>query len=321
MSKRASPTLIGAFVVGAAVLGVVTVGVLGSGRFFRTAYPAVLFFKGDVNGLRVGAPVKFRGIQVGGVKQILLRLGEVRAAVSEEGEFLIPVVIELEEANIVARGGRDVHLDRKTIAFLVENGLRGQLKTESFVTGVLYVDLGMHPDTAPELRGGPDLKIPEIPTVPTALEEVQAKAGAFLAKLDRLDLEGLIASLKSAVASIDRVVSSPGLQTAVDGLPANLKTIDEAAGQLRRTFASLEGVSDGLKAQTVPRANEAIVAARDTLRSLQTVLEPGSPVVHELGNTLEQLSLAAEAVRHLADSLDRNPGMLVRGRAVDKGGK
>ena len=49
--KRASTTVIGAFVVGAVVLGVVAVGVLGSGRFFRHLYPAVLFFSGDVNGL------------------------------------------------------------------------------------------------------------------------------------------------------------------------------------------------------------------------------------------------------------------------------
>jgi len=317
MSKRASPTLIGAFVVGAVVLTVLTVGVLGSGRFFKTAYPAVLFFKGDVNGLRVGASVKFRGIQVGEVKRILLKLGDIGAATSKGGEFLIPVVIEFDEAVIAGRGGAG-RLDRKAIGSLVDRGLRGQLQTESFVTGVLYVDLGMHPDTTPELRATPDVSMPEIPTIPAPLEQVEAKAGAFLAKLDKLDLEGLVTSLKSAIDGVDRVVSSPGLKTAVDGLPADLKTIDEAAAQLRRTLASIEGVSDGLKAQTLPRADEAIVAARDTLQSLQAVVEPGSPVIHDLDDTLQQLSLAAEAVRRLADTLDRNPGLLVRGRAVDK---
>lgn len=317
MSNRTSPTLVGAFVVGAMVLGLGTVTVLGSGRFFQREYPAVLFFKGDVNGLRVGAPVKFKGIQVGEVTKILLRLGEVAVTTSHGGEFLIPVVVEFQEANIVGQGG-ERRPDRKRIDDLVERGLRGQLSTESFVTGVLYIDLSMRPDTVPELQATPDVSIPEIPTIPAALEEVQAKAGAFLARLDKVDIEGLVESLKSAIASVDRVVSSRGLQTTVDGLPANLETIDEAAAQLRRTFASLEVVSEGLKAKTVPRADEALVAARDTLRGVQAVVEPGSPVIHELGHTLEQLALASEAIRQLADSLDRNPGMLVRGRAVDK---
>ena len=78
MRKRASPTLIGAFVVGAVVLAVVAVGVFGSGRYFRKVYPYVVYFGGDVNGLKVGAPVKFRGIQVGDVRSILLSNGGER---------------------------------------------------------------------------------------------------------------------------------------------------------------------------------------------------------------------------------------------------
>ena len=96
--KRASTTVIGAFVVGAVVLGVVAVGVLGSGRFFRHLYPAVLFFNGDVNGLKVGAPVKFKGIPVGTVKSVLLSLGEVIGTRDPSQPFHVPVIIELRDS-------------------------------------------------------------------------------------------------------------------------------------------------------------------------------------------------------------------------------
>src|SRR5262249_4867342 len=131
----------------------------GSGRFFRRVYPAVLFFKGDVNGLKVGAPVKFKGIQVGAVKNILLSLGEVIGSRDPTKPFRIPVVIELYGASIVPRGltGR---LERKTMAKLDERGLRGSLKTESFVTGVLYVDLGMFPETPVHLEAARRSGIP-----------------------------------------------------------------------------------------------------------------------------------------------------------------
>jgi paraquat-inducible protein B len=296
MSKRANPTLVGAFVVGAAVLAVAAVGVLGSGRFFRQVYPAVLFFQGDVNGLRVGAPVKFKGIQVGEVTSIMLRLEDGGVSGADTPTQVIPVFISLDQANIVARGSA-VRPDRKRIAEFVERGLRGQLRTESFVTGVLYVELEMYPGTPAEFRGGPDVPDPEIPTLPTAMAEVQTKAGAFLEKLDKVDVEGLVNSFKAAAQSVDRLVSSPGLKATLDSLPTTVNKVDAAADQLDRTLVSVEGTSDGVHA----------------------LLQPGSPVAYQLGQTLDEIAQAAAAFNRLAAELERNPSMLVRGKVAEKG--
>src|SRR5262245_57896166 len=121
MSERASPTVIGAFVVGAILLAVVGVGVFGSGRFFRELYPAVLFFQGDVNGLKVGAPVKFKGIQIGAVKSILLSLGEVIGSRDPRQPFRIPVVIEIDRASIAEKGVQG-RIDDETLKKLIERG-------------------------------------------------------------------------------------------------------------------------------------------------------------------------------------------------------
>jgi len=61
MGRRVNPTLVGAFVLGAIALAVIGVAVFGSGRLFRRTEAFVLYFDSSVNGLRIGAPVKFKG--------------------------------------------------------------------------------------------------------------------------------------------------------------------------------------------------------------------------------------------------------------------
>jgi paraquat-inducible protein B len=67
MSRQANPALIGGFILGAILLLVVGLVLFGSGRYFQDITTAVLYFEGDVQGLNVGAAVKFRGVKIGEV--------------------------------------------------------------------------------------------------------------------------------------------------------------------------------------------------------------------------------------------------------------
>jgi len=92
--RRANPALIGAFVLGGVALASIVVVVWGSGRFFRETRSLVCYFSGSVNGLNAGAPVKFRGVQIGSVTDIRFRLAEATAVSPEE--FRIPVWFEVD---------------------------------------------------------------------------------------------------------------------------------------------------------------------------------------------------------------------------------
>jgi len=59
LSKQASKTVIGSFVVSALVLVVVGVLIFGSGNYLKERYRFMLFFKDSVKGLSMGAPVIF----------------------------------------------------------------------------------------------------------------------------------------------------------------------------------------------------------------------------------------------------------------------
>ena len=171
MSKQASPTLIGAFVVGAIALVVAGLLVFGSGRFFADRLTCVTNFPGSVKGLRVGAPVNFRGVRIGEVTRIQVLYDE------QDGSMLIPVVMEVlpEQVTVIDRG--DGQQSRRTeVEELIGRGLRAQLQTDSLVTGLLSVDLDFYPDAPIEQVNidSPDLRdYPVVPAVPSRMEELE----------------------------------------------------------------------------------------------------------------------------------------------------
>src|SRR6267143_2149373 len=164
MTKRVSPTVIGAFVVASFAILIVALIVVGSGRMFRTPSRFICMFQGNLNGLKVGAPVKVRGVQIGTVASIELRLfpsqGRIRPDVKE---LRLPVLVDLDRSQLTARGGSGAVLETAGFEDLIKRGMRAQLDTESLLTGLLYIDLDLHPNTPLKFvlePGGPYREIP-----------------------------------------------------------------------------------------------------------------------------------------------------------------
>jgi paraquat-inducible protein B len=321
MGKRVSPTAIGAFVVGALALTIITVVMLGSGRFFQRTQDYVLFFKGSVNGLQEGASVKFRGVQIGVVKQISLSLDIPEMPVAQEipTEIEIPVVIELNQTMLAKNGVRNLDLaDPAGIRAAVKNGLRGQLGMESFVTGVLYVDLDMEPGSPASFVLPPNTGWVEIPTTPTSLELAQSVATQLLDKLRKIDFDKFLNDFNQSVDAITKVVTSPKLQEAITNLAS-------ASAELGRTAASFRELANNLNARSGPlakslnettqTANRTLIKAQAALTSMQQTFDPSSPLTYQLNQTLVQISEAARSMRELADFLQRNPSSVIRGRS------
>src|SRR5207248_3289906 len=130
--------------------------------------PFILVFRGNVNGLRVGAPVKIKGVTIGSVTDIQLQLNlGMRSIAYGTGGIRIPVLIEIDENRVtgfaITRDVRDA----------VQEGLRAQLAMESFVTGILYIDLDMHPGAPQNYEMPPHSEPQEIPTLKTTFEQAQ----------------------------------------------------------------------------------------------------------------------------------------------------
>jgi len=257
-----------------------------------------------VNGLTVGAPVKFHGVPIGAVTQIRSRIAHGAAVPPEE--FRIPVWFDLDQQQISDLGAPD-ELDRPRVDELVAQGLRAQLQLESIVTGVLYLGLDFFPD-APMMAVHADRPdILEIPTVPTALEHASQVATRVLEQLGHADIAAAVHSVAAAGDGVNALVRSPELARTVAAVGAALESIQRSSDAARPMLSDFRAATTG--------ARDSLHHVDATLDDVRTLIDADGPLSVELTRTLASVGEAARSVRDLAAYLERNPNALLVGRA------
>ena len=305
MSKQASKTLIGAFVVGALGLVIAGVVVFGSGKFFRKVYKDVMFFEGSVKGLQIGAPVVFRGVQIGLVTDIVMELN------ANDLTALIPVYTEIDPQKIVPIGN-DHSYDQPYLQALIKKGLRAQLQLQSFVTGQLLVNVDFYPDTPIRLVGL-EKEYPEIPTIPSGLEQLTKR-------IEELPLTEIADRLNETLAGINTLLNSRDLQTSISSLRQLLKNTDALAKNLDTEVGHLasEHIATSIK-ETLSAAQGTLNETRKAAENINGIAVQNANLGHEMGRTLEQIAELSRSIRILADYLERHPETLLRGKSPARG--
>ncbi|MBS1201852.1 MAG: mammalian cell entry protein [Chromatiaceae bacterium] len=264
----------------------------------------LLFFKGSVRGLSVGAPVLLRGISVGHVLDVQLTFS------IDDFEFHIPVLIELEPDRVGIRGGGSKSVGLDVMERLVERGLRGQLKSASLLTGQLYVDLDFHPDARPEMiaRHG-DYKV--LPTVPAPLEALTTQATealdqvrSILGKVDALPIEGIGREARETLAGANTVVNSAELK-------GTIKEAQSSLMEVRKTAETLNAV-------IAPELDTTLRQTTETMKYAGDIVAANSPFYIEMSRMFQELSAAARSVRIMAEYLERHPEALIKGKGAGR---
>ena len=316
--KKANPKLIGAFVIGGLALVVTALVLFSSQDLFTPKRFFVAYFQQSVNGLNVGAPIRFRGIPVGEV----LRIDGVYDP--ETGNMIPRLTLEFHpetmENAYVEKG------EYTLLPALLASGMRASLKSASLLTGQLYVSLDFHPGTPARYLGSGIDDYPELPTLDSGLDQV-------IAKLTELPIEELIAHLSSALAAAEDLLRHPGLDESLAVLPTLLTDADmtlvdlrhfmnrdlvAVAGEARQTLvaarSALQLLSTTITEESLVQVNSTLTEFEETLQLLQERLDANEPLIHELTAALREIGGAARSVRDLADALEEHPESLVRGK-------
>jgi paraquat-inducible protein B len=278
MIQRSNPRVIGGFVLIALGVLVATILVFGSGRVLKKYVRAVIYFQGAVSGLREGAPVDFRGVQIGTVQEISVKWDV------QSRQLSIPVVIEIDPSRIKVIGGRLDDENRPSLDRMIENGLRAELRLQSFVTGLMAVQLNFQPRTEAKLVGGPDLPYPEIPTVPSTFEQA-TEVLTELAK-DAPELMRHLNTVLDDVSTLLRDYHGSGAQARdiLTQLAKFSKALGDSDGDMRSILQGLEKLTANLD-KVSKNADVAVVEAGDTVKRLNRMLaDNDGPIKTMIGN-------------------------------------
>ncbi len=345
MTPHANATRIGVFAIGGLVLLAAAIISVFGARIFSQTERGVMFFKGSIFGLQVGAPAVFRGVRIGSVRAI----GVLHDPLNDQ--FEIPVEVVIDRGLLREGQGAPSDIDL-TLASLVTRGLTAQLVQQSLLTGQLYVDLDFRPKAKteppkPKLRRG----LVEIPTIASTNWRTMQD------QLTSLDIGKLVQDVSAITASVRQLVAGPQLRQLLDEMAQTAATLNRIGGDLERRIGPLANAAQGtlgdLRAATgrAGAAAERIGGAAERIAGaagrIEATLAADSPLLgsvqkatDELGRsavalqravaddsnaaqtmqgmqrTLADVSRAARAVRELAELLERQPDALIRGRTA-----
>lgn len=272
MSRGFSPRMIGLFVLGAIVLGVLGAIALGGGALFQHGTQYTIYFDESLKGLRRGAPVTFRGVDIGQVT-------DIRAVYDAESRSVrVPVTVEIRSGAVVVDEASQG--DGKAMTGLIEEGLRARLDVQSLLTGQLLIALDFFPTSvtsAPQSqRVAPGL----IPSVPSTLANFQRTADDAL-----MELPEITRSLREVAGALQGFLSDSNresLQETLASLATLSRSLGDPEGPTQRTLAELPGLVDQI--------HQAATQVPPLLQKLDGLATTGEARLQTLGDQLAKLA-------------------------------
>jgi len=334
MSQKASPTIIGVFtLVGLILIGAALV-LFGAGKLFTSTHEIQLYFDKSANGLQVGSDVRFGGVRIGRVKSISVLVDH------KENRKIIPVVVEFTDKDLqlisTDEGGGIDLTTFDGVQKAVSEGLRAGMKQQSLLTGQLYIEFDIVPDTPGFVyfkKNGPSY--PVVPTVGTEMDELISGISDGIQKFNALDLDSVIKELRDVLVTANQrigefdmkeinqnvigitrdirtITSDRKLAEAVDNLNQALIQIDELAGKAN------EGIDPLLEdlAAIMEKTDASLTRIDEAAQEISEFSNPRSPVLLRLQNVLQETERASRALKELSNDLKRDPKALISGKAA-----
>ncbi len=299
MQSKVNYAAVGLFVL---VLGVAFIAFLlwlGAGRYSQIAYDTYYaYMRESVSGLSVNAPVKYRGVEVGKVRDIVL---------DPDNPERVRITLEIE---------RGAPIKTDTLAVLSVQGL----------TGIAFVDLTGGSRDSPLLKALPGQEYPVITTGPSLFTRVDMALNQALDNINRLtaDVHALMepknrAAIGNILMHIDTLTAALAtrdktLQAGIEHASRTLENTARASADLPQVLAGIKAAAQSLQrmADQYAQAGAGLTQTVERNRqNLEAFTQQTLPETTQLVSNLRDLS---NDLQRLTRELDRDPSAMLYGR-------
>ncbi len=291
MSARTRAAGIGLFIILMLALGIGMALLVGNSNLWNKSKQRYeLVFDSSVKGLEIGAPVTLKGVRVGEV-------------VSVNARFYRDSNIPLNSVVVDINADR-IHFDDEPSTsledILLYSDFSAQLKTQSFLTGLLYLELDVYSDPPQTILV--DTSYPQIPTVPSNLDKLYS--------FNEVDFVQIAMNFQQLVDNLQTFTSTPDFQALPSQFKTTLASIDKSFA-LVGSGADTMGKEMGMAMVTLQQSMKTM---EDIAASIGYQLSADSPIVQSLNESLQSVSRAAKSMKQLTDMLEKNPEALITGK-------
>lgn len=293
MKTKRNNALVGIFCFGAVVIIIGFIVFTGGFSSFRGANERfVMVFHENVYGLHEGGKVTLNGVRIGRVERFFL--GDA----TEDGP--VPVLVEINRKLVLrhmVEGGNELFDDEGFFKNEALSRLEAKLIQESFVTGILYINLstGNEINESKELYG-----FREIPTNDSIFAELSESIN-----LDKLSkqVSELMVTATQKLNELDLAKLSLDFS----------KTNNEMQLFLKQISSSYSPLGPKLT-ESVEEAKIAIGKVAILGERLHEMLDPSSEFRFGFSSTMRDISAMSKSLKSLADLIERNPQAFIRGK-------
>ena len=246
----------------------------------------------EAGSLAGGDPVTLRGFTVGEVRDVGFDYDPAT------GDLATPATLAIYASLFHAGGAHATPTSAEVAAEierLIHKGMRARLARNPPLVGSYQVSLQIVPDAPPGPLTAQD-GMPEIPTAPGG------DIASIINRINRVPIERIAQNALQTTHNLAMLTSSPQLKDAIVQLDDSLRQIHAMTVKTEPQVGPL-----------VANLRRAATDLDGTARSARSLVS-GTATQNGLGNTVQEITEAARAVRSLADYLDRHPEALVRGR-------
>lgn len=298
MKKNSNRFLVGSFTIGAIVVLIGFAVFTGGFSSFRNQNERfVLVFHENMYGLYEGGKVTLNGVRIGRVERFFLGDAIEDAPVP----VLVEINRKLVHRHMVDTGNEIFDSEGKFKKDIVKT-LVGQLIQESFVTGILYINLttdngqsGEIQSEINELYGYPELKTKDSIFAELSekinFEKMSTQVSKLLEvatiRLDELDF----GTLQSDFAKSNQTLRK-FLDTFSENYSSLGPNLSEASTQVAQTMKDISSLS----------------------KTLNLMVQPDSELRFQFSDTLRDVSLTSKSLKRLAELLERNPQAFLIGK-------